>query len=515
MVAQDVQPTVATTPRTLGRYEMLGCIARGGMATVYLARHRGEAGFQRLFAVKVLHPHLADDEGFVSMLLDEARIAARLHHPNVVPIVDLGTQDGLHYVVMEYIEGCSLAALLTKNRDERPPRLILPIVIDVLAGLHAAHTLTDDDGKPMNLVHRDVSPQNVMVGADGVARITDFGIARAESRIMSTRPGQIKGKIAFMSPEQIRSTGVDCRSDLFSAGAMLWSAITGRRLFLSDTDAATLSNILTLEIPPPSTIGLMPPAALDGPCLRALEREAARRFASAQDMEESLREAALVAGCLGSRRDVAAWVTASFGDELADRRKAIKSFSIPPRALSALTSSQPVSGLRMIPAFGSLTPADAHTPTPSASRSQAPTALHTYEDLTPRRRSRPWVMVGSAAVALAAAAAAVLLLRGPAAPTPTPSTAATTTGGHAVSPPVVDPTAAVTPAPPPSPVVEAPKPLPSAKHAAAGRRSAAAPARAEKPTTPAPAPAPTPTPAAAEPPKKPTTWDRDSPLPPP
>src|SRR5579863_10487856 len=191
-------------PRMLGRYELIGTLGTGGMATVYLARTAGEAGFQRMFAVKILHPHLAKESGFISMLLDEARIAARLHHPNVVPIVDLGSQDGAHFVAMEYIEGCSLSALLKKKRDDRPARFLVPIMLDALAGLDAAHSLVDDEGEPMNLVHRDVSPQNILVSIDGTARITDFGIARAEARISATRPGQLKGKYAYMSPEQIR-----------------------------------------------------------------------------------------------------------------------------------------------------------------------------------------------------------------------------------------------------------------------------------------------------------------------
>jgi eukaryotic-like serine/threonine-protein kinase len=160
--------------------------------------------------------------------------------------------------------------------------MLVPIVLDVLSGLHAAHSLRDDDGNVMNLVHRDVSPQNVMVGVDGTARITDFGIARAESRIMSTRPGQLKGKLSFMSPEQIRTAeAVDRRSDVFSAGAMIWSSLTARKLFLAESDAATLSNILSMPIPPPSTIGSKPPEALDAVILQALEQNIEKRYQSA------------------------------------------------------------------------------------------------------------------------------------------------------------------------------------------------------------------------------------------
>jgi serine/threonine-protein kinase len=359
----ETKHSVEVMPRMLGRYELLGALARGGMATVHLARHRGEAGFQRLFAIKVMHAHLADEEEFVSMLLDEARIAARLHHPNVVPIVDLGSQDGIHYVVMEYVEGCSLAALLAKFRDERPPRLLASILLDVLSGLHAAHTLTDEDDNPMNLVHRDVSPQNVMVGLDGTARLTDFGIARAASRIMSTRPGQMKGKIAFMSPEQIRAAvTIDGRADLFSAGAMAWSAFTGRRLFLGDSDAITLGNILSMKLTPPSEIGLKPPAVFDELILRALARDPDDRFASAQEMEEALRAAAEKGGCLGSRREVAAWVTAGFGDALADRRKAIKAAVSGDRIT---VDTGPGSPRSAAPSFGSLTPSHPSMQTPS------------------------------------------------------------------------------------------------------------------------------------------------------
>lgn len=282
-------------PLTLGRYELLGKLGEGGMATVYLSRHAGEAGFQRLYALKVLHPHLAAQEDvFVEMLFDEARIAARLHHPNVVPIVDLGSQGAFHYVAMEYVEGFALSALLRKNRDERPPRLIIPIVLDALAGLHAAHTLTDDDGAPMHLVHRDVSPQNVLVGTDGIARVIDFGIAKAESRINSTRPGELKGKLAFMSPEQIREPDtVDFRSDIFSAGVLLWSALTGQQIFGSSNSGATLNNILRMEIERPSKVGLRPPAVFDTICMRALERDRNLRIGSMLEMEESLRSLAI------------------------------------------------------------------------------------------------------------------------------------------------------------------------------------------------------------------------------
>lgn len=377
-VAAAIQP-----PRQLGRYELLGKLGTGGMATVFLGRTAGEAGFQRLFAIKVLHSHLASDTGFVKMMLDEARIAARLHHPNVVPIIDLGAQDGTHYVAMEYIEGCSLSALLKKHRNDRPAHLLVAIFLDILAGLDAAHSLTDDDGNSMKLVHRDVSPQNILVGIDGSARITDFGIARAEARINSTRPGELKGKIAYMSPEQIKSEEVDRRSDVFAAGGMLWSMLTGRRLFQGDNEAATMGNILSMEVPLPSTLGLQPPAVFDAICLCALQRDPAKRFATAREMEDALRESARQEGLLATRREVAAWVADTFKEELSQRRDAIRTAvgggAVPPRA----TTLPGAATLTSTSEFSKFTPSGVS----EASRSLAPVAAAAAA--AKARQSRP------------------------------------------------------------------------------------------------------------------------------
>ncbi|HVW30379.1 MAG TPA: serine/threonine-protein kinase [Polyangiaceae bacterium] len=312
-------------PRFLGRYEIIGELARGGMGTVYLARHAGEAGFQRLFAVKVLHAHLVEEAGFVDMLRDEARIAARIHHPNVVAVVDIGTQGDNHYIVMEYVEGPSFATLWKRSRDQRPLEMVVSVMVDTLEGLHAAHTLTDEEGEHLHLVHRDVSPQNILVGVDGVARITDFGIAKAESRITSTQPGMRKGKLQFMSPEQIKDAEkIDLRTDVWAAGVVLYSLLTGEHLFRDENDAATVHNVISKEIPLPSTRGANPPAAFDAIVLRALERDQSKRFESALDMADALRKAAMEAGVLGTRQAVARWVTSTFGEELESRRAAIR-----------------------------------------------------------------------------------------------------------------------------------------------------------------------------------------------
>ncbi len=329
------RPPVAPTPaavsehreigRRIGPYDVIAEIARGGMGVVYLGRRAGEAGFERLVAVKEMHPHLAHEHEFVAMLLDEGRLAARIHHHNVVSVLELERGERGHYLVMPYVEGCSLAQLLARNPTYRPPCLLVPIMIGVLGGLQAAHTVEDLDGRRVGLIHRDVSPQNILVGVDGDARITDFGVAKARSRITSTGPGTFKGKLGYTPPEALESSGaVDHRVDLFAAGAVLWSALTGRALFRGDSDAETLRRILHLDVPPPSTVGLAPPAVFDGIIQKALARDPAHRFASAAAMAEALRDAALAAGMLGAPTRVAAWVRDTFAAELDERHRQIR-----------------------------------------------------------------------------------------------------------------------------------------------------------------------------------------------
>ena len=506
----------------LGRYELLGTLGTGGMATVHLARVAGEAGFQRLFAIKVLHTHLATETAFVSMFLDEARIAAMLHHPNVVPIIDLGSANSVQFVAMEYIEGCSLSALLRKHRDHRPPKLIVQVVLDLLAGLDAAHSLTDDGGKPMNLVHRDVSPQNVLLGIDGTARITDFGIARAEARINSTRPGQMKGKIAYMAPEQIRGSAIDRRADIWAAGGMLWAMLTGRKLFVGDNDAATMTNILELPVAPPSTVGLKPPAAFDAVCLRALERDPAKRFQTAAEFEDALREAAASIGGTASRREVKEWVATSFQQELAARREAIKS-AAGGRASTVMPA---------VAELPSITPASSTGPvrpsTAPVTEVHEPSSIITITPArTPRRRVA--LIAGIPVVAIIAMALWFTQRSGssepahvappPLAPAPAQVVAPAVVPPSAPSPapapaPSPVPPSAPSPAPSPAPtavVIAQPEPPPAPKRPSPPRR--APPPRAPIHRPPPAAPAVTPAPAPSKPPAKP--WDPDSPLPPP
>src|SRR5262245_13846810 len=219
--------------RAIGRYALHDSIASGGMATVHLGRAMGDAGFARVVAIKRLHPHFAKDPEFRAMLLDEARLLARVRHPNVVSTLDVVASDDDLFLVLEYVEGESLGRLLraaAARGDRAPPSVIASIVIDLLHGLHAAHEATDERGVALGIVHRDVSRQNVMVGADGVARMVDFGVAKAAGRAQVTREGQVKGKLGYMAPEQLRGAELDRRADVYATSVVLWESLVGERL---------------------------------------------------------------------------------------------------------------------------------------------------------------------------------------------------------------------------------------------------------------------------------------------
>lgn len=312
--------------RQLGRYEILTQLATGGMASVYIARAQGVAGFERLVAIKVLHPHLAYEQEFISMFLDEARLAARIRHMNVVPTLDISDSPGDGYfLVMEYIEGNHLGVLLGRaaKRGERLPRpVVFRVLIDALQGLGAAHRLTDENGKPLRLVHRDVSPHNILVGTDGISRLTDFGVAKADVRMASTRAGQFKGKLSYMAPEQAASNETDQRSDLFSVGIILWESLTGRRLFRGESNGATLNKLLNDPIPRPSELWseLEP---YDEVVMKALERDPEERFQTADQFAEALD--AVIAGAGAARtREVAEVVRALDAEKLEDERRRVR-----------------------------------------------------------------------------------------------------------------------------------------------------------------------------------------------
>jgi serine/threonine protein kinase len=320
---------------SLGRYALYGEIAAGGMATVHLARLLGPVGFARTVAIKRLHPHLAKDPDFVAMFLEEARLAARVRHPNVVATLDVVSDDGELFLVMEYVAGESLSRLVRKARErgERvPPRYAIGIVSGALEGLHSAHDAKSEKGQPLGLVHRDVSPQNVHVGVDGVPRLLDFGIAKATNRVQETRTDQIKGKVAYMSPEQLAKGAIDRRADVYSAAVVLWETLTGERLFKADDVPSLVYAIINEQVRLPSEIVPDLPPGIDAVVMKGLEREAENRWSSAREMAAALEKVLQPAPA----REIGEWVHSIAGDaldwrqELVHRIESETSSSIPP-----------------------------------------------------------------------------------------------------------------------------------------------------------------------------------------
>ena len=305
----------------IGRYGVFGPIATGGMATVHLARLHGPLGFKKTLAAKRLRREHAQTE-LALTLIDEARLQARVQHANVVPIVDVVEDRGELVVLMEHVLGESLAKLMTKTREARREMevsIATAMVRDALRGLAAAHEARDEDDNLLGIVHRDVSPHNLLVGVDGVTRVADFGIAKAWGRLQTTRDGEVKGKLAYMSPEQMRGEEVDVRTDVFASAIVLWELLTGARLFGGDDEKSTIGKLLMGEIAPPSRHNPSVPPALDRVVLRGLARDPAERYADARAFLSALSEAAPVA----TAAEVGTWVESLCADEIAARRRAI------------------------------------------------------------------------------------------------------------------------------------------------------------------------------------------------
>lgn len=329
-----MQTNATSEVRVIGRYALYGVIAAGGMATVHFGRLLGPVGFSRTVAIKRLHANFASDPEFVSMFLDEARLAARVRHPNVIPTLDVVATEGELFLVMEYVPGETLAKL-TKNVREHgrhiPHRMIASIMSGALYGLHAAHEAKDERGMPLGIVHRDVSPQNVHIGTDGVSRVLDFGVAKAAGRIQTTREGQIKGKLAYMPPEQLRGAHVTRQSDIYAAGVMLWELMTGQRLFQGDNEGVVVARVLEGKIPPPSEIMLRASTGavsertieqlrqLDAVVLKAVHRESTERFATAREMARQIEECVSPA----TASQVGEWVERSAPEILQSRAQRV------------------------------------------------------------------------------------------------------------------------------------------------------------------------------------------------
>jgi serine/threonine-protein kinase len=463
------------------RYEPLAKIASGGMATVFVGAMKGPLGFEQLVAIKRPHEHLLEDPSFRDALIAEARLASRIHHANVVDVRDIEIVGGSIQLVMDYVEGAALGQLIAaagRKGRRLPPGVVLRIALDACAGLSAVHDLADEDGRPLGLVHRDVSPQNILVGTDGVARITDFGVATAEdmSRTPTTQ-GTLKGKLGYMAPEYIRGKRPDRRADVFAMGVVLWEALSGRRLFKGTHEGETMERVLNEAAPP---VGQEAPAigeALDAIVARALEKDPDARFGSANELSAALEETARRAGLVATHAEVAREVREAVGEVLERRRKEVRARK------EATDGAAPASRPRTL--------ADDNREVEAATKKIAEPAHPASRPAL--HRSRAWLFAIPISLALAAAfGAGALLSREPA-------------------PSEVSAPSAPTPQDPPAPRQTLPAAEPSATAIASATASAAstasaapfASAPAPRTSSPRKTPAPSPTPAARARPRPP------------
>jgi serine/threonine-protein kinase len=489
----------------LGRYSVFAELASGGMASVYLGRMSGAVGFGRTVAIKRLHPHLARDPQFVSMFLDEARLAARVQHPNVVPTLDVVTESNELFLVLEYVKGETLSALLRAARHAGvsiPVPVTLAIIVGLLNGLHAAHRAKDERGVDLHIVHRDVSPHNVMVGADGVARVLDFGVAKAATRLQTTRDGQIKGKISYMAPEQIGGEAT-LRSDIYAAGVVLWEALATRRLFAGDNDAQLLHAVLVPKIKAPSAFNPGVTPELDRLVMRALAVDPKARFATAREMAEALDHCMRPA----SANQVAEWLESMASASLRARSEVVseieshsgetgqsevrKLIEFGPDALLTGESGPQLPGKRLSSPSGLMT-ADGG-PVPQATGSAVTIAS---VSITPRASgsSRPWMFVLGGALLVGTLGGAIIVATqspsGSAAPATSTRPTATSPETSGVKPPDPHPAPVAAPiasdsASSTSTATAPPAPTTSVAPSAAGTRTKKpSPAQPSKPKPP-------------------------------
>jgi serine/threonine-protein kinase len=396
-----------SAPQIIGRYVLFDKIASGGMATVHFGRLSGPAGFSRAVAIKRMHPQLAEDREFVAMFTDEANLTARIRHLNVVPTLDVVSGDGELLIVMEYVQGESLARLLAAM-SARGARVALPIVAAILSGalhgLHAAHEATSRQGAPLGIVHRDVSPQNILVGIDGVARVLDFGVAKALGRIQSTRDGQLKGKLSYMAPEQVRGQAVTRQADVFAAAVVLWEALTSQRLFRHENDAALIQQVLFAPIHPPSAFYEDIPAALDAIVMCGLARDPHARFATALEMATAL-EAAVP---LANPSQVGSWVRAVARDAVTAQVAMLTRIESAPSVRNPSWSQQPLQGP---PRAASAPAATWPAPVDTSVDTRAELASRTGAGSTGPSATGLFAVVAATVLTLGAAGAGLWLLR--------------------------------------------------------------------------------------------------------
>ncbi len=318
---------MAEETRQLGRYELIKRIAVGGMGVIYLAKSRGAAGFEKTVIIKKILEHLAEEQEFITKFLDEGRIVVNLAHGNIVPVFDMGEEDGEYFIAMEYVPGRDLRDVLKRLQREDtilPAHLAVYIVTEACKGLDYAHRRTDDAGESLNIVHRDVSPSNILISRDGEVKVIDFGIARATSRAAKTVSGRIQGKICYMSPEQAAGKSVDARSDIFSMGVVLYEMLTGRRPFQGESDLQSLDLVRKCEFVTPSELNPEIPAELDAIVDKALSRDLERRYQSIDELHVELLQWLYSGGSAVTSQQLAEFVRELFpeGIEREELRRA-------------------------------------------------------------------------------------------------------------------------------------------------------------------------------------------------
>jgi serine/threonine-protein kinase len=441
---------------------------------VYLARTSGVAGFEREVALKLVHAHLRADEESRLHLLEEARLAARIRHPNVVPVTEVDADACGVFLVMDYVEGEALSGLVRLLRDHNhrlPTRLIARIMNDALAGLHAAHELRDKQGQLVGLVHRDFSPQNILVGIEGVARLADFGVAKAASRTVRTKTGLVKGKVAYMSPEQARGHKVDRRCDVWAAGVVVWELVTGRKLYDHEDDVATLLSVVTEEPPRLAQVLQGVPSSLDEAVAYALTSDVSRRCPSAETLRCMLESAWDECGGMATPAELGAFVRQTVGHKLAERRAlAMRGRSTGPDA-APISSAAPLT-----PGTEPDIAAPREDGTKTAISAAVPAAEQSSSPSPSRRWRKPRGLALGGAFTLAVAALAVAVTQRSEGPRGTAVTRSAAPSAALPPPSVVAPQAPALPASPASPGVSSPSLAlqPAAEEAAERRGGSAA-----------------------------------------
>ncbi len=470
--------------RIIGRYALYDTIAIGGMATVHVGRLLGPVGFARTVAIKRLHPQYAGNPEFVSMFLDEARMCARIRHPNVVPTLDIVATQGELFLVMEYVQGESLSNLVKAVRAQGqaiPWRVAITIASGALHGLHAAHEARDERGMPMSLVHRDVSPQNILVGIDGMARVVDFGVAKATGRIHTTRDRAVKGKLGYIAYEQMSGGEITRQADVYAASVVLWEALCCRRLFDGDSEPIVLTKLLTETVAAPSTVAPEIPKELDDIVMKGLSRATAERFRTAREMAQALdRLGTVPIGVVGE------WVESVAKLALEARASTVAAVENECAPLAEPELEDEPSVVMVAPKLR---------------RSRPPSPRVVLGPL-PMESSRRWLIPAIGAVAAVGAAAAWTTMR----PTPEPTVSLPAEGAPAARPA----SAAPTMRPPAIAGEPSPAKMPAASAVA---ETLAAPAPAEEPPAAAaprrdarPTPKPKPEPETEQPSQPETRW---------